>query len=48
MAQKPKCAVCGGTGACRACGGRFAQKNCKTCHWGKCPRCKGTGVDPVR
>lgn len=41
------CAVCRGTGKCRACGGHITA-TCSHC-WpkGRCPRCHGTGTDPV-
>lgn len=49
MARPSKCAVCNGSGKCRACGGTgLKSKHCRTCNWGKCPRCKGSGLDPVR
>lgn len=48
MTRESKCSVCGGNGKCKACGGvGLKSKSCKTCNWGKCPRCKGSGEDPV-
>ena len=47
MTRKSYCAVCGGNGRCKACGGvGLKSKACRICTWGKCPRCKGSGVDP--
>lgn len=46
-----KCAVCNGTKKCAGCNGHFVSKKCAYCNFplkGICPRCKGTGEDPVR